>query len=107
MQVGVFQDDGMRDLSSEIISAANYSSNTEKSIIVTNQRFYFSSQWVNSLKGTWSASLEADINALLLLNSEITKIEIFPEEFKDKYILVNNICSKDKFNPNCTQYTLQ
>ena len=91
MQVGVFQDDGMRDLSSEIISAANYSSNTEKSIIVTNQRFYFSSQWVNSLKGTWSASLEADINALLLLNSEITKIEIFPEEFKDKYILVNNI----------------
>ncbi len=107
MQIGIFQDDGMRDLSSEIISAANYSFHTKKSIIVANQRFYFSSQWVNSLKGTWSVSLEADINALLLLTSESTKIESLPKEFEDRYVLVNNICSKDKVNPNCTTNKLQ
>jgi hypothetical protein len=107
MQIGIFQDDGMRELSSEIVSAANYSINTEKSIVITNQRFYFSSQWVNSLKGTWSSSLEEDINALLLLNSEITEIENFPEDFKDKYFLTNNICSKNKANRNCTEYILK
>jgi hypothetical protein len=107
MQIGIFQDDGMRELSSEIVSAANYSRDTTKSIIVTNQRFYFSSQWVNSLKGTWSASLEEDINALLLLNSEISRIKIFPEELKNKYILTTNICGKDKVNPYCTKYAFQ
>jgi hypothetical protein len=107
MQIGIFQDDGMREISSEIVSAANYSINTEKSIVITNQRFYFSSQWVNSLKGTWSSSLEEDINALLLLNSEITEIENFPEDFKDKYFLTNNICSKNKANRNCTEYILK